>query len=329
VADATTDGTGSYSIGNLSGHVQLAPLAKYGTPRASDHNGAISSLDASLISRTVVGAASMSPNQRLAGDVTGNGTISGLDASEVARFAVGLVDHFDVGTATGSDWKFLRCDAYAYPGNPGCTAALYDYNPITGPVSGQNFYAILYGEVTGNWQPAGAFAAAATTRVNTSLEEQAAVKADLIAAEKFRLNPPAKIVRSAGAAPAELSLTGSTAPLKAGETRTYTINLSNADGILALDLSLRYDPTQISVVSVSGTGIGSALNVAHGDVNGRHLVSAYGVLPLSGSGSALTITIKAVKTVGAQLPMTITGTANEGKVPLQVKQQHENVIVNR
>jgi hypothetical protein len=317
-AEATTDGSGSYSITDLSGHVTLAPLAKYGSPRASDHNGAISSLDASLISRTVVGTASMSPNQRLAGDVTGNGTISGLDASEVARFAVGLVDHFDVGTATGSDWKFLRCDAYAYPGNPGCAAALSDYNPITGPVSGQNFYAVLYGEVTGNWQPAGAFAAAATRRVNSSLEEQAAVKADRIAAEKFRLNPPVQIVRNAGDAPAALTLTGSNAPLKAGETRQYTINLSNADGILALDLAFRYDPAQITVVGVSATGIGSALNVAHGDLNGSHLVSAYGVLPLSGSGSALTVTIQAVKTVGARLPMTITGTANEGKVPLQI-----------
>jgi hypothetical protein len=317
-AESTTDVNGAYSIGNLSGHVQLAPLAKYGSPRASDHNGAISSLDASLISRTVVGSASMSPDQRLAGDVTGNGTISGLDASEVARFAVGLVDHFDVGTATGSDWKFLRCDAYAYPGNPGCGAALYDYNPITGPVSGQNFYAVLYGEVTGNWQPAGAFAAAATTRVSSSLEEQVAVKADRIAAEKFRLNPPVQIVRNAGEAPAALTLTGSNAPLKAGETRQYTINLSNADGILALDLAFRYDPAQITVVGVSATGIGSALNVAHGDLNGSHLVSAYGVLPLSGSGSVLTVTIQAVKTVGARLPMTITGTANERKIPLQI-----------
>ena len=318
-ADGTTDLTGAYSIPNLAGHVTLGPVAKYGAGGASDTSGAISSLDASLIARTVVGNAAMSPNQRLAGDVTGNGTLGALDASEVARYSVGLVDHFDVAVATLSDWKFVRCDAYAYPGDPGCGAAIYDYNPIGAGVTGQNFYAVLYGEVTGNWQPATGFAASSSTR-GTSLEEQGAVKADQLAAERFRRNPPEQVVRAAGTPPAELTLHGWT-PLRAGERRQLTIDVRNADGILGLDLSLKYDPSRIAIVSVDPIGIGAGLNVAHGELDGTHRISAYGVLPLTGNGSVLTVTIEGVKDAGRQLPLTMTGTANEGGIPLRTGTQ--------
>jgi hypothetical protein len=263
----------------------------------------------------------MSPNLRLAGDVTGNGTLSSLDAAQVARYSVGLVQHFDVGTTTGSDWKFFRCDAYAYPGDPGCGAALYDYNPISAAVSGQNFYAVLYGDVTGNWQPAGAFAASSTSPRAGSLEELEAVKADRIAADRFRENPPAEAVRAAGSGPAALTLHGWTTPLRAGERRQLTIDLRDADGILALDLNLGYDPSQIAIVTVDPAGIGSALNVAHGDLDGTHKISAYGLLPLSGSGRVMTVTIEALKPTGPRVPLTIGGTANEGRIPLQIGTQ--------
>jgi hypothetical protein len=247
-----------------------------------------------------------------------------LDASEVARYSVGLVQHFDVGTSTGSDWKYLRCDAYAYPGDPGCGPALYDYNPLTSVVAGQNFYAVLYGEVTGNWQPAGSFAAASTPRVN-SLEEQAAINADRLTAERFRKNPPVQVVRAAGSAPAALTVRGFTTPMRSGERRQLTIDLKNADGILAVDLSLKYDPSQITVVGVASTGIGSGLTIAHGDVDGTHKISAYGILPLSGSGSVMTVTIEAVKPTGPRLPLTVAGTANEGRIPLQIGTQIKSV----
>ena len=322
-AEATTDSAGSYSIGNLAGHVTLAPLAKYGSPRASDHNGAVTSLDASLIARTAVGAATMSPNQRLAGDVTGNGTLTGFDAAEVARFAAELVDHFDVAVTTGSDWKFLRCDAYTYPGNPGCGAAVYEYNPIGAGVTGQNFYAVLYGEVTGNWQPAPAFGSSSSTR-ETSLEEQAAFKTDQLAAARIREANTTQVVRAPGSAPADLTLGGWSLPLQAGQRRQLTIDLHNADGILAVDLALKYDPSRIAIVDVVSTGIGSGFNVAHADQKGTHRIAAYGVLPLSGSGSVLTVTIEALKTTGRVAPVTITGTANEGAVPLRVGPRKED-----
>src|SRR4030095_1430692 len=117
----------------------------------------------------------------------------------------------------GSDWKFLRCDAYAYPGDPGCGAAIYDYNPITAGATGDNLYAVLYGEVTGNGQPATALVASSSRE--SSPEEKAAFGADQIAAERFRQQAPVPIVRNAQTGSAELTLSGWAAPLRAGERR--------------------------------------------------------------------------------------------------------------
>jgi hypothetical protein len=91
--------------------------------------------------------------------------------------------------------------------------------------------------------------------------------------------------------------------------------------ILALDLSLKYDPSRISIVAVEPAGIGSGLNVAHGDQGDAHKISAYGVLPLSGSGSVLRITIEALNPTGVRVPLTVNGTANEGRIPLRLGAQ--------
>jgi hypothetical protein len=152
-AEAITDAAGAYVVAGVSGDVSLTTLPKYGNPRASDAGSAISSFDASVIGRSAAGLVTLSPNQRIAADVTGDGTISALDASFAGRYAAGLVDHFPVASITGSDWAFLRCDVYTFPGAPGCVAPVRNYTPIVQIETAQDFFAILYGDVTGNWQP--------------------------------------------------------------------------------------------------------------------------------------------------------------------------------
>jgi hypothetical protein len=314
---ATTDGSGAYALSSLYGHVQIATLKKWGTPRAADHNGAVSALDASTIARKAVGLITFSANQVIAGDVTGDTSISALDASQVARFAVGAVSHFDVATDTLSDWRFLRCDDYVFPGAPGCVDPLYDFNPIAQPETARNFHAVLYGDVTGNWQPAvGGFAA---SRAAISPEESEAPIRDREIADRIRREGiPPEVVRRAGTPPAEISIVG-WKPLRAGERRQLTVDLRNADGILGLDLVLSYDPSRLAIVGVNATGIGSELNLAHADVRGVQRIAAYGYGALSGSGSILTITVEGLSNKGPQLPPTIGGKANEGAIPLVVK----------
>jgi hypothetical protein len=319
VAESTTGSDGGYAVSNLAGNVSVTPLAKLGSPRIADHNGAITSLDASVIARGAVGLLQLSPNQRVAGDVTGNGTVGATDASQVARFATGIIDHFDVTLATQSDWKFLRCESYPYPGDPTCGAPVYDFTPLTQAEAGKNFYAVLYGDVTGNWQPASGFSSPAD-RSGTSPEELAAMVSDqALAAQLTPEIVPRTERRASGAA--QLSIGGWTAPLKAGERRQLTINLANADGILGLDLVLKYDPSRIRIVGVVTTGIGAGQNLAQADAAGTCRIAAYGVLPLAGTGAVLTVTIEGVRTTGAKVPLTVSGRANEGAIPLLVQER--------
>jgi hypothetical protein len=316
-----TDGTGAYVVGNLHGTVTVAPQNKLG-----DHNGAVSSTDAAAVAMAAVGNGSpLSVNQVFAGDVTGNHTISALDASYIARFSAALVTEFPVAATAGSDWKFLKC-VPDYAGTCGDPVS-YTIDPITGPQTAKDFYAILYGDVTGNWTaPGSGFAA---SRAAIPSEENNALIRDLEIADRFRREgAPPVIERRPGTAAAELSLVG-WKPLRAGERRQLTVELRNADGILGLDLVLRYDPSRLAIVGVQGTGIGSALSVARADQHGMQRIAAYGYAALSGSGSILTITVEGLNDKGRQLPPTIGGVANEGGIPLRVRERGQTPPMRR
>jgi hypothetical protein len=310
-ADATTSSSGAYSLASLFGNVSVTTLPKYGTPRASDHNGAITGTDAAQIARAAVGVVTFTANQRVAGDVTGNGTLSSLDAAQVARFAVLLVDHFDVTASTNSDWKFLRCDTY--PG--ACGAPAYDFTPLSQAESGKDFYAVLYGDVTGNWQPAGSFTAANSV---TSPEEEQAIAADRELAARLRADAPSLPVRSAASPAARLSIEGSLDGIRPGERRQVAIAVANADGIVALDLDLTLDPASLSLVEIQATGLGTGYGVARRETSdGKHRIAAYGVTPLSGSGSVLLVTVEGRGKTGRADSLQVSGTANEGGIPLK------------
>jgi hypothetical protein len=295
--------------------VTLTTVAKYGTPRASDHNGAISGTDAAQIARSSVGLVTLTTNQRLAGDVTGNGTLSALDAAQVARFAVQLVDHFDVAITTGSDWAFRRCDAYAFPGDPGCGAPSYSFTPISQAESGKNFYAVLYGDVTGNWAPAALFTAA-----DAGVREPASIDRAAYAT----VTPSVKATTSqasdaASTGLARISIDNVPPTLAAGERRTLVVQVTNAEGILGLDLSLAYDASRIAIVGVESTGLASGWGVAHSDTRGTHRISTYGLTPLAGGGAVLTVTVEGLAGRGSAVPLELTAVANEGAIPLRVQ----------
>jgi len=317
IADATTDGAGAYALGGLSGNVTVATVAKYGSPRASDHNGAVSSFDASVVARAGALLVTLTPNQHIAADVTGDGTVGAFDASFVARFAAGLIDHFGVATTTGSDWAFFRCDAYAFPGDPGCGSPSYAFTPISQAEAGKDFYAILYGDVTGNWQPAAQFASMAE-RTARSIDAVDTIAVDTTLAARSNATEP-KVVRSPASPPADVSIDRITTPLRRGEQRPLTIRLDNADGILGLDLSLRYDATRIRIVGVQPTGIATGWGLAHSDRQGIHRITTYGVQPLVGSGAAVVVTVEGIADSGGVAPIQIDAVANEGTIPVRIK----------
>jgi hypothetical protein len=231
-----------------------------------------------------------------------------------------VVNHFPIAETRSSDWAFFRCDTYGPPTNPGCGSPSYAFTPITQPETGKNFYGVLYGDVTGNWQPSGGALAMASTGVLG--DEQAAREKDLeVAARLSRDAAPMRIERGAGTPPAAISVSG-WKPLRAGEQRLLTVDLRNSDGILGLDLTMQYDPSRVEIVAVEATGVGSALSLAQGCENGTCRIAAYGIAPLSGSGPVLTVTVKALRDTARLDAPSIGGAANEGAIPMRGTLEH-------
>jgi hypothetical protein len=155
-ATTTTDASGAYAFSDPGqASCTIAPRKSGGT------NGAISVLDASWILQAVVGLRQFSPNQALACDVTGDGTVSSLDAARILQYIAGVRGSLPVADACGSDWVFVPAPAGA-PGQqiippqvaPMCSAGAIGFDGLTSLVDAQDFLAIVFGDCTGNWQPA-------------------------------------------------------------------------------------------------------------------------------------------------------------------------------
>ncbi|MFN0277198.1 MAG: dockerin type I domain-containing protein [Pyrinomonadaceae bacterium] len=118
---------GTYSLTGLSeGSYTVTPTKTGGV------NGSINSFDAAKVAQHVTGLNFLAGNQLIAADVSGNGTVSSFDAGQVARFVVALPGGMQTGT-----WKFIL--------------ASNSYPAVTGSYNGEDYFALLMGEVSGNW----------------------------------------------------------------------------------------------------------------------------------------------------------------------------------
>jgi len=142
VAKDTTDNSGYYEFLNLC---QLNYTVK--PYHDGDLGNAISPLDASYILQYYVGLRTLTPYQKIAADVSGSGTITTWDASQVLRFYVGDIPEFEI----GDDWKFVPASYQINHSNWSSAPDSLKYNPLTQQETGQDYYGIIYGDVTGNW----------------------------------------------------------------------------------------------------------------------------------------------------------------------------------
>jgi hypothetical protein len=305
VADASSDVNGIYGIGNLVGSFTVTTLDKFGSPRAADHNDAISSFDATYIAQHAVLQIVLSANQQIAADVTGNSEVSSYDAAKVAQFATELIDHFDVATTNESDWQYFRCDNYVDADNHDCVSPVFVHDPLTGPEI-DDFYALLYGDVTGNWADAGKAASA----------EALAAAEDRKQADRLRAQGIDRLPSFHRTGPATATWRGWDGPLAAGEQRQLFLHIANADGIEALDLELLFDTGAIRIIDVSVGDFARQFNLLANEAGDRTKVGMYGLLPLEGSGNVLAVTVEALRDVGRQLPIRFNASANEGRIEL-------------
>lgn len=303
---ATPDGTsgpgGAYALPNLFGSLTLTTLNKWNTPRGDGGaTGSVSSEDAALIAKSTVGLTTLTPLQKFAADVSGNLSITAYDASLAAQFAVELIDHFPVAAARGSDFAFLRCDGGlaancpVWPPAPG--APRYSFTPLAGPETA-DFYALLFGDVSGNWPSPPSFRAGGGEGA-----------ADVPAAHP-RVQP------MTAPRPESAVLYLAEGPVKVGPGKyRITLGLKRADGIQALDMNLGYDPAKVSLVSARPVGLAREAALEQNDDGRQHLLALYQALPMQGTGPFLEV-ILAARSWPLPLPFEFAASANEGLVPL-------------
>ena len=217
VAGATltlTGGAGRSATSAPDGSYAFAGVPRgtwtLGASKSDDVRG-VTANDATLVLQHTVGWITLAGPAALAADVTKTGGISSLDASSILQVSVGAA-------TLPAPWSFLP-PAIAYPA-------------LAGDQLGQDFTAVLLGDVTGNWATAAPAGAA--------MEVAAAMPA---AGLRLEARPVADGIHDL----------------------VFTLAYSG-DPIYSVDLVLRYDLTQLEVLAAvvpPRPGQLSAINLAN------------------------------------------------------------------
>jgi len=236
-------------------------------PEKSTGENGITAFDASFVLRHDVGLITLSGNQALAADVNSNGEITAMDAAYVLQKSAGLIGLPFPGS--GVAWKF--------------EPASRNIPELTGNVTGQDFTAILLGDVSGNWSDPG-----------EGLRED-----------------PSEI--NAGSA----TLTIPAVTTIPGGSIDVPINLEISDAqLLGANITFTFDPIHVSVsnVRIGSAAIGWTL-VSNLNEPGVVRIAMAGVNPIAENGQLVQFTVTALGEEGSQSDLTFTmGELNEGAI---------------
>jgi hypothetical protein len=237
-------------------------------------NTAINSFDAARIAAHVAGISNLSGNQFVAADVSGNGLIQSFDAALIARFVTTTPGWGATGT-----WKFFTVSNVPFP--VGSTPTSRTYPSLTGDLIGQDYTAILMGEVSGNWTNTGA---------------RPADRMQKAAAE--------------GSGPVQgLTIEAPNVVSEADKQIVIPVRIDHAAdrSIVSYEFNLRYDPSVIRPVGDGVETVGTlsrGLNaVANPSEPGLIRVAVYGPLPIEGDGILLNLRFIAVGASGSVSPL--------------------------
>jgi hypothetical protein len=253
IPNVLISGTGSVNVSTISDSSNGAyGLTGFGagsytvTPSKTDGQNGITSFDAARIAQHAAGMNTLTGNQLRVADTSGNGGVTSFDAAQVARYAVASPPYGRAGT-----WIFAP--------------ASRNYSSIAGNVTGEDYAALLMGEVSGNWSN------------NTGSR-----------------NPIARGPERTIAVTAP-DVTG-----KTGESITVPISVQGimGKGIISYEFTLRYDPSvirpQVDPVSFAGTASVGRSVAANSSEPGVLRVAVYGTSPLRAEGVVLSLRFRAV-----------------------------------
>ncbi|RKZ09681.1 hypothetical protein DRQ32_07900, partial [bacterium] len=292
VSDSTTSdpATGGYVFTGLPSETMAVTPSKVG---AFD---GISSLDAARASQFRVQMIELTPNQQIAADVSGNGAVSSYDAALISQFRVGMILRFPAAEATGSDWAFV----------PGSSI----YDPLDGYASGEDYSAILYGDVTGNWTPPAR--GAMTTEVG-----QGPVRVGNAVS-----HPPGGVTRSGLSTRTfggcGLSLSRVDGAYVLGTTSGLALQAKGCQGLLGLDLTLVYDPASVSIREIRAAGPAAGFEVLTHDREGICEVSLYSPHSLESDGIVLVLELETHRPSARSPAITLrSAEVNEVRIPVK------------
>ena len=276
------------------------------TPTKTGGVNSITSFDAARIAQHVAGINILTGTQLTVADVSGNGTLSSFDAGQVARFVAGVS-----GSGLTASWIFSPPNRI--------------YSDITTSITGQDYSALLMGEVSGNWSNTGArpvgggaampvylrrSSASPGSSSQTAVARQAAAEpqdSNKRPSEKhsFSANRTAE-PESVGSRQLAVAVGGQTADEK-GIVVPVSVQGVADKGIISYEFDLRYDPSVIqpseNPVDVAGTASRGLVVVTNATEPGFLRVVVYGAYPIDADGLLLNLRWTAVGAAGAISPL--------------------------
>ncbi|MBK8465046.1 MAG: hypothetical protein IPL32_04375 [Chloracidobacterium sp.] len=283
VSNVTITGTGSPNVvtttaapGASAGQYTLTGFGAGSytvTPTKTSGSNSITSFDAARISQHVAGPPNtpLTGNQLVVADVSGNSVVSSFDAAMIAKFVAGP-PYVAPGIGSTSTWRF--------------TPTNRNYASVTSSISGEDFSALLMGEVSGNWNNTGARPAGT---VNSG---QSIVDSDDNCGEAEPITITAQQVLTA--AEKEIVV-------------PVTVEGIADKGVISFEFDLRYDPSVmqplVEAVDVSGTVSHGLSVVTNAMEPGLLRVVVYGAYPIDGDGVLLNLRFTSVGAVGSMSPI--------------------------
>lgn len=246
----------------------------------SDGDNGISAYDASLALQHSVGLITLSGHAALAADVNSNGVINSMDATYILQKAADLISLPFPGS--GKAWKFDPAER--------------SIGWLSSNISGQNFTAVLLGDISGNWTDPG-------TRIDKTGNEELRI------------------------ASAILTIPGST--ISPGATVDVPITLDITEGNLyGADITLTYDPTHVTINGVNlgalAGGWSMATNLSEPGVVKIAIASA---TPITLDGQLLKLSITALGEPGTQSALSLTrGELNESTIPSELVSGNISIV---
>lgn len=256
---AMTDTLGVFSLSGFgAGSYTIAPT------RVDDTSGAISAFDAGLIVQHVVGLDRLSGIPLVVADVSANGFVNSFDAGLIASF----VNSSGFPYGQTSRWRF--------------TPASRTYSSVIGSIAGENYTALLMGDVSGNW--------------------------------------PNAVGRSEGKdlGSIAIELPKLTSRIRKEIVVPVTARGLIDKGVISYEFVLRFDPKVIQPVAdpidIKGTASRGFFVNVNGQEPGVLKVVMYGGMPLTEDGLLLNLKFAAVGAGGSISPLTFERIMfNEGK----------------